>query len=267
MTIDQNFLICLTGLPASGKSTFAIELKKTLEKKFNRLKVKIIDPDKIRQTLTQNKFDYKKEYLVREKNLEIIKRELKNGSIVISDDLNYYTSMRHDLKDIADELNLNFFIIHIATPLEICLKWNEKRGNPIPNKIIKRINKKFDDFNKYKWDTPYVIYNMSKVTDLNEFLIDFADRLYFKLKHALKILENDSMFKQDLSLYNEELDKITRNYVGKLLEDSNYHPLKNKIIKLRREFVKIKKNEYLSELEIQNSFQKFLEEILNIKIS
>ncbi|MFX1316019.1 MAG: adenylyl-sulfate kinase [Promethearchaeota archaeon] len=267
MTINQNFLICLTGLPASGKSTFAIELKKVLEKKFIKIEVKIIDPDNIRQTLTQNKFYYKKEHLVREQNLEIIKAELKNGSIVISDDLNYYTSMRHDLKNIADELNRNFFIIHIDTPLEICLKWNEKRGKPIPHKIIKRINKKFDDFNKYKWDTPFAIYNMSKATDLNEFLIDCVDRLYFNLKHALKILEGDSSFKQDLNLYNEELDKITRNYVGKLLEDSNYHPLKNKIIKLRREFVKIKKNEYLSELEIQNSFQKFLEEILNIKIS
>ncbi len=263
---EQNFLICLAGLPASGKSIFANELREILEKKFTNFKVKIIDPDKIRQTITQNKFDHKKEHLVREKNLQIIKRELKKRSVVISDDLNYYSSMRHDLKKIADELDVNFFIIHISTPLEVCLKWNEKRGKPIPNKIIKRISKKFDDFNKYNWDTPYAIYNMNQTLDLNDSLINFANRIHLNVKQSKKIFERETEFRHDSNLYKEKLDKITRNYVGILLLNSNYIPLKNKIIKLRKKFLKIKKNEFLGESEIQNSFQTFLEESLSIKI-
>ncbi|MFX0043071.1 MAG: adenylyl-sulfate kinase [Candidatus Hodarchaeota archaeon] len=266
MSIKQNFLICLAGLPASGKSIFANELRKILEKKFTNFEIKIIDPDMIRQTITQDKFDYEKEHLVKEKNLQIIKRELKEGSIVISDDLNYYSSMRHDLKKIADDLNLKFFIIHISTPLEVCLKWNDKRGNPIPNKIIKRISKKFDDFNKYKWDTPYAVYNMSQTVDLNDTLIAFVSRLQLNVKQSTKILEEEAEIRQDSNLYKEKLDKITRNYVGTLLLNSNYTPLKNKIIRLRKEFLKTKKNEFLSDSEIQNSFQTFLEESLRIKI-
>ncbi|MFX0037572.1 MAG: adenylyl-sulfate kinase, partial [Candidatus Hermodarchaeota archaeon] len=48
----NNLLICLTGLPASGKTTFANCLKDALEKKFIDLIVKIIDPDLIRKNLT-----------------------------------------------------------------------------------------------------------------------------------------------------------------------------------------------------------------------
>ena len=39
--IDQNFLIILVGLPASGKSTFAYKLKEKLESNFqNKVKYK-----------------------------------------------------------------------------------------------------------------------------------------------------------------------------------------------------------------------------------
>ena len=103
MIITKNFLIILTGLPASGKTTFARMLKKGLEKKINSHKIKIIDPDEIRTSLSYGKFDPTKEQIVREKNLAKVEKSLKEGYIVISDDLNYYTSMRHDLKNISDD--------------------------------------------------------------------------------------------------------------------------------------------------------------------
>lgn len=267
MSNDQNFLICLVGLPASGKSIFANELKKILERKFTKFEVKIIDPDKIRQQITQTKFDHKKEPLVRKKNLQKIRRELKQKSIVISDDLNYYSSMRHDLKKLADEFDLNFYIIHISTPLEVCLKWNEKRGKPIPNEIIKKIDKRFDDFDKYKWDNPYAVFNMSQTLDLTDWLIKFVNRLQLNLKQSKEIREKESELNLESNRYKEKLDKITRNYIGLLLQNSNYIPLKKKFLKLRKEFLRAKKNEFIEELEIENAFQTFLEESLNIKLS
>ncbi|MFW9829152.1 MAG: adenylyl-sulfate kinase, partial [Candidatus Thorarchaeota archaeon] len=71
--IQSNFLICLVGLPSSGKSTFANHLKMALNEKYSNLKVKIIDPDRIRNELTGDKFDPHKEYLVKNKNLKAIR--------------------------------------------------------------------------------------------------------------------------------------------------------------------------------------------------
>ncbi|MFX1417346.1 MAG: AAA family ATPase [Promethearchaeota archaeon] len=264
--INQNFLICLAGLPASGKSTFAISLKKVIEERYNNLKVKIIDPDIIRQKLTPNKFNYEKESIVRRENLKIIRNELEKGNIVISDDLNYYSSMRHDLKNIANTLNLKFFIIYIATPIDFCLKWNKLRGEPIPSEIINKIRDKFDKFTKYNWDYPIATYDLSKILDLNNLIRKLLDELEIKMVFKKKNLKpkKKAIFPD---VYNENLDKITRTFVGSLINNPDYSHLKNKFIKLRKTYVKKNKNIAKSEAEIAKNFKIYLEKTLNIKIS
>lgn len=262
----KNFLICLVGLPASGKTTFANSLKIALKKKFNNLEVKIIDPDLIRQNLTLNKFEHEKEYIVRNKNLVRIRNKLKKGYIVISDDLNYYSSMRHDLKEITDDLNLDFYIIHIATPIEICIKWNEKRGETVPKEVINKIKDKFDMFNRYHWDNPIVTYDLSEIIDLNAIIKDFLAKLDDKMNFGKQKFCKEEP-KSISNLYNENLDKITRAYVGKLVVNPDFLPLKNKIFKLRKAYIKKNRNKALSEQEILKSFKIYLEKILNLKIS
>ncbi|MFW9902009.1 MAG: adenylyl-sulfate kinase [Candidatus Thorarchaeota archaeon] len=263
---NKAFLICLVGLPASGKTTFAKILKSLIEKKSKDLDVIIIDPDKIRQNLTSNLFDYQKEHIVRKENLKRVKSELVQGHVVISDDLNYYSSMRHDLKSIADSLNIYFFIIHIATPIEICLKWNEKRGEPIPNMVIKKINEKFDYFNKYKWDFPDAVFDLSQIVELTPIVENFIEKVLIKgdnkeFKHKL-IYQRKKFSNVD----NENLDKITRTFVGKLFQQISYLALKKRILKLRKNFVNKNKNKVLNDLEILKSFKLFLENNLNIQI-
>ncbi len=267
MVVNKNFIVCLTGLPSSGKTTFAIILKKNIEKKFNTHKVKIVDPDIIRQSITPSKFDYKFEPEVREKNLTEISAELSKGKVVISDDLNYYSSMRHDLKMLAEDFNINFIIIYISTPFETCLKWNKKRGEPIPNEIIDKIHEKFDDFGKYKWDYPVVEIDVSRIKDLNNEIEDFLDELIQKLSVSQKILQREKDLENSLNWDNQYLDKITRIYVGKLLRSSKLIPLKKKIIRTRKIFVKLYKNKALKELDIATTFKKYLEKSLTIKIS
>ncbi|NVM37192.1 MAG: adenylyl-sulfate kinase [Candidatus Lokiarchaeota archaeon] len=265
--VEQNFLICLVGLPASGKSTFANTLKIALKKKFNNLNVKIIDPDKIRHNLTPDKFDHEKEHIIRKENLKVIRSELEKEYIVISDDLNYYNSMRHDLKEITENLNLHFFMVHIATPIETCLKWNENRGKPIPNMVINKINERFDEFNKYKWDIPDVVYDLSQITDLNHKIKDFLAIIQKKrefMKSKLKTVAINNILS---NLDNESLDKFSRIYISALLRDSTYLPFKKRIIKLRKNYVRENKNKALTESEISKTFKDYLEKNLNIKIT
>jgi protein KTI12 len=267
MLESKNFLICLTGLPASGKTTFAKTLKLILEKKLSLLSVQIIDPDIIRNKIAPNRFEYNLEPIVRERNLAEIKAELSKGKVVISDDLNYYSSMRHDLKKIADNFPINFFIINIVTPVEICLKWNEKRGKPIPNEIISKIHEKFDDFGKYKWDYPIVKLDISQIKDLNKKTEDIVEDMIKKVSASHIIFQRDNIEENSVNWDNQNLDKITRIYVGKLLENPKLMKFKKKIIKTRKTFVKLNKNKALKEFEIATAFKKYLEKNLMIKIS
>jgi len=267
MLVSRNFLICLTGLPASGKTTFAKTLKLILEKRLTDLSIQIIDPDIIRHTMTPNKFDYNLEPIVRERNITNISAELNKGKVVISDDLNYYSSMRHDLKILAESFNINFIIIYISTPFETCLKWNKKRGKPIPDEIIGKIHEKFDDFGKYKWDYPEIKIDLSRIKDLNREIEVLLDKLIKKLsvsQNKLKVVKgSENPLKRD----NQNLDKITRICVGKLLQNPKLMSLKKKIIKTRKIFVKLHKNQALKELDIATTFIKYLEKSLAIEIS
>ncbi len=265
--MKKNFLICLVGLPASGKTTFAKKFKKFIEQKRDHFTIKIIDPDKIRSALTPDEFDFQQEQLVRKYNLDEIEKGLKEGFIVISDDLNYYSSMRHDLKLITEGLNLNFFIIHISTPLEICLKWNEKRGKILPDNVIKKIARKFDNFDKYKWDYPIASINLSEVKSFNEIFENLLNKLTHDRENLYGREKEGGKLAQSSDLYNEMLDKITRTIVGEILKNSEFSPLKNQILKYRKLYVKTNRNKSLDKTLISRTFKEYLEKKLNIKIS
>ncbi|MFX1273553.1 MAG: adenylyl-sulfate kinase [Promethearchaeota archaeon] len=262
-----NFLICLVGLPSSGKSTFAKILKERLIERIKGRNVIIVDPDIIRESLTNNYFDYRKEKIVRENNLLKISEALKEGNIVISDDLNYYSSMRHDLKEISDISSLSFFIIHISTPIDFCLKWNEIRGRKIPNEVIKKVNEKFDKFDKYQWDKPFYEVDLSTIIDIKKKADEIINQIIIDLKesklHAKK--ENKEGMSSNLNI--ERLEHITRQTVGNFLKNPKNLYIKEKILYLRKNFIKLNLDKSLTESEITNNFIKFMEKSLNQKLT
>ncbi|MFX1288247.1 MAG: AAA family ATPase [Promethearchaeota archaeon] len=257
---NSNFLIILVGLPASGKSTLAFKLKKILESNFQK-KVKIIDPDILRKETFTTSFDFRNEPEIREKKLQSVKRALIEGYIVISDDLNYYSSMRHDLKSIADSLSIKFYIIHILTPLKLCLKRNTERGKPIPNKIIKKVYHKFDNFNKYKWDTPFETYNIKQNKNLNQFIENLSNKIALDLKEKKR---SKDLIKTKTSI-REELDLITRKFVSELLKDPKYYNSKNTILEYRKSFIKSRSDEELDLNKISEEFKIYLDKKLLAK--
>ncbi|MFX0018095.1 MAG: AAA family ATPase [Promethearchaeota archaeon] len=264
--IKKNFLLILVGLPSSGKTTIAQILKDLIEKKYKNFQVKIVDPDKIRNSISPNKFNHQKEQLVREISLNDIRTGLDQGFIVISDDLNYYTSMRHDLKQIAEEKNIRYFILHIATPLEICIKWNKQRGEPIPQDVIYKINEKFDSFHNYNWDNPIQIIDPSKFNVLE----DAIGKLLNVFEKNLRSIALDSYHrgeKTDKEQYHEKLDRITRNVIGNIIKNDNYQPFIKKISKMRKEFIKKNLKKVMTETQISENFLKFIKRYLNSEFS
>ncbi|MFW9946959.1 MAG: AAA family ATPase [Candidatus Odinarchaeota archaeon] len=260
--INKNFLLILVGLPSSGKTTIAEILKDLIERKNKNFQVKIVDPDKIRNSISPNKFNHQKEQLVREKSLNDIRSGLNQGFIVISDDLNYYTSMRHDLKQIAEENNVTYFILHIATPLQICIEWNKKRGEPIPQEVIYKIDEKFDSFNNYNWDNPIQIIDPSKFDDLKQNI----NKLINKIERNLRIIRLDSFQKgekTDKEQYHEILDRITRIVIGNIIKNDNYHAFIKRISRIRKEFIKKNLKKVMTETQISESFLKFIKRNLN----
>jgi O-phosphoseryl-tRNA(Sec) kinase len=115
----KQFLLVLCGIPASGKSTLANEIKNVLNQ---RVELEIVSTDKWRDEAYYSSFSPEKETQVRERALKRTSFLLSIGTSVIHDDTNYYTSMRHELYDLARINECVFAVVYVATPLDIALE-------------------------------------------------------------------------------------------------------------------------------------------------
>jgi tRNA uridine 5-carbamoylmethylation protein Kti12 len=99
---ENGFLIIFCGLPSSGKTTTAQNLKIKLEENYKN-NISIIDTDILRIQKYGNEFTPDNEIKIIESALIQVRDLLLQGHIVLSDDINYFESMRHEFVQIAQE--------------------------------------------------------------------------------------------------------------------------------------------------------------------
>ncbi len=201
----QQFLLALCGLPASGKTTLASEIADVIP---SESKVVIVSTDDWRDKTYYANFKPQKEKEVREKALQETYEKLKQKFSVIHDDTNYYNSMRHELLELAQEFHCAFAIVYISTDISDALTWNEERESDIPQKVIRRINTRFDiPGSKYSWDEP-----MYQV-DMAENNVSSVAR---EIAHRLTVLEPVHYSPPDTKTTNP-IDVATRDLVADFL--------------------------------------------------
>lgn len=127
-------LLCLKGLPASGKSTYAKELE-------SRGWVRVNKDDIRKEFFPDYTFKDEKEVVYME-DAEII-AELREGNNVVVDDTNFAPKHQQRLEKIAKEEDADFEVLFIDTPLEECIKRNRKRANSVPMEAILNMYRKY----------------------------------------------------------------------------------------------------------------------------
>ena len=248
-------LIIFTGIPGSGKTSLAVELKKNLEKRRG-VSVQVVDSDEIRRKTYQTNFDPDLESFIRNESLYKINELLKQGHHVISDDINYYQSMRHELKEIARKNHTIYLIVFFDVPLETCLKRNKDRGYPIPQDVIEKIQEKFDKpGQKYKWDSSF--YRVTGENSVKDEAVLLAEKIEPYLNQQLKLKSIREEAELSMAM---EIDKITRKLVSTYIKEGERNP--KKVSDLRKEFLKLAAEKSYALKKIKDKFYKFLEENL-----
>ena len=216
-------LILLIGLPASGKSVLAENLKKELKNKHGLNKIHIIDTDIIRFRLFGADFCHTNEkFAVEEKNYEVIEK-LKPGNIVIVDDLHYLTSMRHRFYEMCLKKGAIYIPIYLSTPVSQCKKWNRLRGFPVPQKVIDGVASKFDiPGKKYLWDKTQLNFDPTS-QNINEFVEESLQFIEEKLKKEInsttknKSIQKIQMINDEKSKEKSSFDKESRVIIHKII--------------------------------------------------
>lgn len=127
-------LIMTKGLPASGKTTYARELKD-----FKR-----VNKDDLRSMLDNGKWSKTREQFVLKVRDYIIDTALAHGHNVVVDDTNLAPLHKLNLHNLAVSNNAEFEIADFTdVPLEECIKRDQKRPNYVGEKVIRDMHNTF----------------------------------------------------------------------------------------------------------------------------
>lgn len=139
-------LVCLTGLPASGKSTLA----RTISKDGGWV---VVEKDQIRKVLEGQGWKWSRE---NEKDVTRIRdsqvtEALANGISVVSADTNF-GKHRVRLENLAKQFGAEFILMVVPTPSRVCLERDAQRGDG------KRVGEAtiLDYVSRYKGDNSWI---------------------------------------------------------------------------------------------------------------
>lgn len=130
-------LIVLTGIPASGKSTWARERVHITP---NMLRV---NKDDLRDMLHDGVWSKSNERAVIETRDAIINAGLKNRQTVIVDDTNFHPGHMETFKEIARWHTVELEVVDFPISLEEAMKRNATRAKPVPPKVIQDMYTKY----------------------------------------------------------------------------------------------------------------------------
>lgn len=136
MNDNEQTLLMLKGLPASGKSTYAKELVDT--KGYVR-----VNKDDLRAMLHNGKFSRVNEKEVITMRNAIIEEALYAGKSVVVDDTNFDPKHADYCEATALLADVKFEVLFIDTPLEECIKRNEQRADRVPVEVIMGMYNKY----------------------------------------------------------------------------------------------------------------------------
>lgn len=204
-------LICLVGLPASGKSTLAKELRE-------KEKAVIISSDNIREELFGDVNNQENNQKVFKEMKERVNKHLLEGTNVIYDATNINRKRRIHL--INNEIKADGYeVYYLATPYYQCVHRNNKRERKVPVDVIENMYKSLHIPTLLEgWDN--IIFHFDKDTIDNK--KSFIDKYSYEklIEDILKINDHDELFDTICS----NLDMFSDFYdIYDVPHDSSYH--------------------------------------------
>ena len=222
------FLLVICGRPASGKTKLANRLASEL---ISSIELEIVSTDDWRDEIYYAEFNPENEKGAREKALRKTEMLVSIGKSVIHDDTNYYTSMRHELYDIAKMNEIAFGIIYVSTPVDVCLQWNFDRQVEIPSDVIRRIDERFDIPGiKYAWDKEMISVNLSTIS---------IEKAVTEILEKVTELRPVDLEKTEAHETKADLrDRMTRIVVSEFLSENKSHRSDERVHLIRKEILR-----------------------------
>jgi sulfate adenylyltransferase len=116
---ERGFVLFLTGLSGSGKSTIARDLRDVLSERGDR-RVSLLDGDLVRNLLSAGLTFSREDRDLNIARIGFVAAEIaRHGGIAICAPIAPFASARARVREMVSEVG-DFLLIHVATPVEVC---------------------------------------------------------------------------------------------------------------------------------------------------
>ncbi|KAJ2081665.1 kti12, chromatin associated [Coemansia sp. RSA 988] len=248
-------LIMMTGLPSSGKSTRAAELRQLFEERLalsenqhRKLSVQIVGDDTL--GILHNAYATAgDEKNARGQLLSAIERLVSRECILIADAPNYIKGLRYQLYCVAREVNTTQCVVHCAIPIAEARRINESRGNEgYEPTLFEELVMRYEEPNPaVRWDSPLFTVIQHEPDEKLPF-----DKIWDALieRRAPQPTFSTAVKPAIEANYFSELDRVTQEIINAILESQRSGvPMSHVVVPGTKEKVQMpSRNLTLSEL-------------------
>lgn len=224
-------LITFTGLPKSGKTTWAKKLMEQLQAKIDEA-VRNNEPGQnykivyhSDETLGISHDSYREsnpEKSARSAQMSAVKRDLSRTTFVILDSLSYIKGFRYQLFCEAKGMGTPHCVVHVVNSLDNSLEWNGLSENQWDPEVIKQLQMRYEEpRNDTRWDSP--LFTLVSDYDKEELPIsNMWDALVLKRTpppNAATVVKPTSG-----NDYLQDLDKKTQDVIARVIQQQQISP-------------------------------------------
>ena len=151
----------MCGLPSSGKTTYANQLKKYLEETYVGKNILIINDSMFCKDKNSVFMDPSQEKELRGSLKSEAQKQMSKEDVVILDSSNYIKGYRYELFCISKLTQTPQCVIFVNRPFEECIELNKKRSEneAYRNDVMDALNNRFEPpESKNRWDS--VLFNV-----------------------------------------------------------------------------------------------------------
>ncbi|TRY73492.1 hypothetical protein TCAL_13419 [Tigriopus californicus] len=251
----QICILVLLGLPGSGKTTLAQNMRVHLKEKFKVILVSYDDliPLAEQAQLSQNSDDkaWKEARKLILNGVHALINPAQSGlslaevqefktklgipedepesskdTLVIVDDNNYYASMRYEYYQLARSNQTGFCQLHIDVGLTEAQNRNEERDQKIPNEVIQVMDKRFEapnplknSWEQFSFSTQVIQNDSSNLIEMVETIVSLALNNPVKPIPEVDDEARDRSRAKCTASIVHQADKVLRKHIGRKMKD------------------------------------------------
>jgi tRNA uridine 5-carbamoylmethylation protein Kti12 len=206
-------VVLLCGLPASGKSSLASELKNQIENLAH------IEYDVLEQQLLAGSSDDSEEWKREAWNqarllaLQELEKHLETAEIILMDDNFHLRGMRKKIhRLLLGYENIHFGILWMCTPFEKCIERNQTRPDKVPEEIIQKLHATME-LPRVAWEVNWLQISVETPTDnIVKFITECPPIIELEQERDPQLIEADRL--QTLQNQRVIWDQRLRTWVG-----------------------------------------------------